>query len=148
MPTKQPDDSRIISLRLTADLMERLDRYLDWNLAHQGVKSTRNAAMREALTAWLNQQEQIAGLVDPATLKRQFQAMYDSIPHRHDGVTIHQLRQLLRWPRERFDAMLETLRAHHQVELETPKETDLDPQVIQDGYHVHGQLYVRIKWRD
>jgi hypothetical protein len=37
MPTKQPDDSRIISLRLTADLMERLDRYLDWNLTHQGV---------------------------------------------------------------------------------------------------------------
>jgi hypothetical protein len=148
MPTKQPDDSRIISLRLTADLMERLDRYLDWNLTHQGVKSTRNAAMREALTAWLNQQEQIAGLLDPATLNRQFQAMYDSMPHRHDGVPIHQLRQLLRWPRERFDAMLETLRAHHQVELYTLKETDLEPQVIQDVYHVHGQLYARIKWCD
>ena len=148
MPIKQPDDSRIISLRLTADLMERLDRYLDWNLTHQRVKSTRNAAMREALTAWLDQQEQIAGLLDPATLKRQFQAMYNSIPHRHNGVPIHQLRQLLRWPRERFDAVVEALRSDHQVDLEALKETDLDPQATQDSYHVHGQLYVRIRWRD
>lgn len=148
MPTNEPEDSRIVSLRLPADLLERLDRYHDWRLTHQRVKSTRNAAMREALSAWLDHQEQSAGLLDPETLRRQFQATYYSIGHRQDGVPIHQLRQLLRWPRERFDAVLEQLRARHQVDLEALKETDLDSQATPDSYHVHGQLYVRIKWRD
>lgn len=148
MPTKQPDDSRIVSIRLPADLIERLDRYLDWSETYQRVKSTRNAAMREALSAWIDEQEQIAGFLEPQTLRQQFQATYDSIGPHQNGVSIHQLRQLLRWPRERFDAVLEQLRASHQVDLETLKETDLDPQVIPDSYHVHGQLYVRIKWRD
>lgn len=148
MPIKEPDDSRVISLRLPADLIERLDRYLDWNLTHQRVKATRNGAMREALSAWLDQQEQIAGLLDLETLRQQFKRTYTRIRHRQDGVPIHQLRQLLRWPRERFDAVLEGLRSDDQVDLEALKETDLDPQATQDSYHVHGQLYVRIRWRD
>jgi metal-responsive CopG/Arc/MetJ family transcriptional regulator len=148
MPIKEPDDSRVISLRLPSDLIERLDRYLDWNLTHQRVKSTRNSAMREALSAWLDQQEQIAGLLELETLRQQFKATYTRIRHRQNGVPIHQLRQLLRWPRERFDAVLEGLRSDHQVDLEALKETDLDPQATQDSYQVHGQPYVRIRWRD
>ena len=148
MPTKEPDDSRIVSLRLPADLLERLDRYLDWNLTHQRIKSTRNAAMREALSAWLDHQEQIAGLLEPETLRRQFQATYDSIHHHQNGVPIHQLRQLLRWPRERFDAVIEALRADHRVDLEALKETDVGSQATPDSYHVHGQRYGRIRWRD
>jgi hypothetical protein len=54
----------------------------------------------------------------------------------------------LQWPRERFDAVLEALRADHQVDLEVLKEHDLDTQAAQDSYQVHGQLYVQIKWRD
>ena len=148
MPSKTPDDARIISLRLPADLIERLDRYLDWRISHQGLKSTRNAAIREALISWIDQQEQIAGFSDPNTLRQQFQATYNSIRQHEDRVLIHQLRQLLRWPRERFDTVLEELRADHKVDLEALKETDLAPQAIQDSYHVHGQLYAWIKWRD
>ena len=61
MPTKAPDDSRIVSVRLPDDLLQRLDRYLDWSATHRCLQSTRNAAMREALSAWLDHQEQLAG---------------------------------------------------------------------------------------
>lgn len=148
MPTTQPDDSRIVSVRLPAGLIDRLDRYLDWGITHRRVKSTRNAAIREALSAWIDQQEQLAGLLDPQALRRQFQAAYQRLHTPHDGVAIHRLRQSLRWPRERFDAVIEELRADHQVDLEVLNEPDLDVQATQDGYHVHGQLYVRIRWRD
>ena len=114
MSRKEPDASRIVSVRLPDDLIQRLDRYLDWRATHQRLPSTRNAAMREALRAWLDQQEQLAGLLEPQALRRQFQATYHSIRPPRDGVPIPQLRQLLRWPRERFDAVLEALRADHR----------------------------------
>jgi hypothetical protein len=148
MPTKAPDDSRIVRVRLPDDLLQRLDRYLDWSATHRCLQSTRNAAMREALSAWLDHQEQLAGLLEPLALRRQFQATYNSIRHSQDGVPIHRLRQLLRWPRERFDAVLEALRAEHQVDLEALQENALDVPATQDSYHVHGQFYVRLRWRD
>ncbi len=148
MPRKEPDDSRVVSVRLPDDLLQRLDRYLDWSAPHRRVPSTRNAAIREALSAWLDQQEQLAGLLQPHTLRRQFQATYNSIRHHHDGVPISRLRELLRWPRERFDAVLEALRADQHVELEVLKDNALEAQARQDSYDVHGQLYVRVRWRD
>ena len=148
MPRKEPDDSRVVSVRLPDDLLQRLDRYLDWSAPHRRVPSTRNAAIREALSAWLDQQEQLAGLLQPHTLRRQFQATYHSIRHHHDGVPISRLRELLRWPRERFDAVLEALRADQHVELEVLKDNALAAQARQDSYYVHGQLYVRVRWRD
>lgn len=148
MPRKEPDDSRVVSVRLPDDLLQRLDRYLDWSAPHRRVPSTRNAAIREALSAWLDQQEQLAGLLQPHTLRRQFQATYNSIRPHHDGVPISRLRELLRWPRERFDAVLEALRADQHVELEVLKDNALEAQARQDSYYVHGQLYVRVRWRD
>ena len=148
MPRKEPDDSRVVSVRLPDDLLQRLDRSLDWSAPHRRLPSTRNAVIREALSAWLDQQEQLAGLLQPHTLRRQFQATYNSIRHHHDGVPISRLRQLLRWPRERFDAVLEALRADQQVELGALKDHDLEAQASQDSYHVHGQLSVRVRWRD
>ena len=148
MPRKEPDDSRVVSVRLPDDLLQRLDRYLDWSTPHRRVPSTRNAAIREALSAWLDQQEQLAGLLQPHTLRQQFQATYNSIRHHHDGVPISRLRELLRWPRERFDAVLEALRADQHVELEVLKDNALEAQARQDSYDVHGQLYVRVRWRD
>jgi hypothetical protein len=112
------------------------------------VPPTRNAAIREALSAWLDQQEQLAGLLQPHRLRRQFQATYNSLRHHHDGVPIYRLRELLRWPRERFDAVLEALRADQQVDLEVLKDRDLAAPASQDSYYVHGQLYVRVRWRD
>jgi metal-responsive CopG/Arc/MetJ family transcriptional regulator len=148
MPRKVPDASRVVSVRLPDDLLQRLDRYLDWSAPQRRLQSTRNAAIREALSAWLDHQEQLAGLLQPHTLRRQFQATYTSIRHHHDGVPISRLRQLLQWPRERFDAVLEALRADQQVELEALKDNDRAAQASPDGYHVHGQLYVRIRWRE
>jgi len=148
MARKEPEDSRIVSVRLPDDLIQRLDRSLDWRATHQRLPSTRNAAMREALRAWLDQQEQLAGLLEPQALRRQFQATYNSIRPPRDGAPIHQLRQLLRWPQEQFDTVLEALRADHQVDLETLKEHAFDAPAPQDSSHVHGQCYVWIRWRD
>ena len=115
MPNRAPNDSRIVSVRLPDDLIQRLDRYLDWCATSRRRNATRNAAIREALRAWLDDHEQRAGLVEPHTLQRQFQAAYQRLHLHHDGVPIHRLRQLLQWPRERFDAVLEALRADHHV---------------------------------
>jgi len=148
MPKKAQDDSRIVSVRLPDDLVQRLDRYLDWRATSRRSKATRNAAIREALSAWLDDQEQRAGLVEPHPLRRQFQTTYHSLSPHHDGVPIHRLRQQLRWPRERFDAVLEALRADHAVDLEASTERAMGTHAIEDSYHVHGQRYVRLRWRD
>jgi hypothetical protein len=147
MPKKAQDDSRIVSVRLPDTLIQRLDRYLDWCATARRSTSTRNAAIREALSAWLNDQEQQAGFLEPHTLRRQFQSAYHSLRPHHDSVPIHRLRQLLRWPRERFDAVLEALRADHHVDLEVMTEGEMDTAAITDSYHVHGQLYGRLRWR-
>ena len=148
MSRQESDDSRVVSVRLPDDLLQRLDRSLDWSAPHRRVPSTRNAAIREALSAWLDQQEQLAGLLQPHTLRRQFQTTSNSIRHHHDGVPISRLRELLRWPRERCDAVLEALRAEQHVELAGLKDHDLEAHVSQNSSHVHGQLYVRLRWRD
>ena len=147
MSRKEPDDSRIVSVRLPDNLIQRLDRYLDWRATHQRLPSTRNAAMREALSAWLDQQEQLAGLLEPHALRRQFQATSNSIRPPRDGVPIQQLRQLLRWPRERFDAVLEALRAAQAIALEPLPAQTFDPRATHDSYHVHGQCYGHLRWR-
>ena len=147
MPTRAPNASRIVSVRLPDDLIQRLDRYLDWCATSRRRNATRNAAIREALRVWLDDHEQRAGLVAPHTLRRQFQAAYQSLPSHHDGVPIHRLRQLLQWPRERFDAVLEALRAAQQVDLEAGTARELGPQALAASYQVHGQLYSRVRWR-
>jgi len=148
MPPKTQDNAQIVSVRLPDELIQRLDRSLDWSATSRRITSTRNATIREALSTWLDGQEQLAGLLEPHTLRRQFQAAYNSLRPHHDGVSIHRLRQLLRWPRERFDALLEELRADHHVDLDVIKESEMGAQAIEDSYHVHGQLYVRLRWRD
>jgi predicted transcriptional regulator len=147
MPSKTPETSPIVSVRLSDDLLQRLDRLLDWQTTHRRRPSTRNAAMREALRGWLDQQEQLAGLLEPHALRQQFQAAYHSLRPPPDGVPIHHLRRLLQWPRERFDAVLEALRAEHHVDLAALTEHPLDDPATHDSYHVHGQCYVRLTWR-
>jgi len=148
MPSEEREDSQIVSVRLPAELLERLDRYLDWRDTAHRRKSTRNAAIRQALSAWLDDQEQQAGLVESHTLQRQVQDLYTRMSPRRDWVLIHQLRQQLHWPRERFDRVVETLRAHQQVDLDSHAPGAMTAQALHDSYHVHGQLYLRLKWRD
>ncbi len=147
MPGKKQVDSQILSVRLPHELVRRLDRSLDWSAFYRRVKSSRNAAMRDALSHWLDHQEQLAGFLDPQAQREQFQAAYRSIAKRHDWAAIHRLRHLLPWPRERFDAVLEGLRADHQVELERAEPSEMSDQAVQDSYQVHGQLYSRLRWR-
>lgn len=146
MPGKDQDGSRIVSVRLPAELITRLDRSLDWSETSRRIKSSRNAAMREALSHWLDDQEQLARSVEPQTLRRQFQATYHRLSPRHDWVSIHRLRQQLNWPRERFDAVVEGLRADHHVESERTEPGDLSTQALQDSSHVHGHLYLMLRW--
>jgi hypothetical protein len=147
MPQHAQDQARIVSVRLPADLLQRLDRVLDWQATARPRSATRNAAIREALCAWLDDHEQRAGLVEPHRLWQQFQTAYQSLASHHEGVPIHQLRQLLSWPRECFDTVLEALRAAQHVDLETGTARELSPPALTDSYQIHGQLYVRVRWR-
>jgi Arc/MetJ-type ribon-helix-helix transcriptional regulator len=145
MPSKESEESRIVSVRLPNHLVQRLDRLLDWQTTHRRHPTTRNAAIRAALRGWLDQQEQLTGLLDPQGLQQQFQAAYNSLPPSPDGVPIHRLRRLLQWPRERFDAVLEARRAAQSVDLEALTEPACDAQATHDSYHVHGQCYGRLR---
>jgi phosphatidylserine/phosphatidylglycerophosphate/cardiolipin synthase-like enzyme len=147
MPQHAQDQARIVSVRLPADVLQRLDRVLDWQATARQRPASRNAAMREALCAWLDDHEQRAGLVEPHRLWQQFQTVYQSLASHHDSVPIHQLCQWLSWPRERFDTVLEALRAAQHVDLETGTARELSPQALADSYQVHGQLCVRVRWR-
>jgi hypothetical protein len=95
MPEKKQDSWQIVSVRLPHELTQRLDRYLDWSAVYRRIKSSRNAAIREALSNWLDEQEQLAGFLDPEAQRKQFQAAYRSVAKRHDWVPIHRLRQLV-----------------------------------------------------
>ena len=147
MPKPAQDQARIVSVRLPADLLQRLDRVLDWQATARQRPTTRNAAIREAVRAWLDDHEQRAGLVEPHRLWHQFQTAYQSLASHHDGVPIHQLRQRRPWPRERCDTVLEALRAAQQVDLEAGTASELGPQALADSSQVHGQLYSCVRWR-
>jgi metal-responsive CopG/Arc/MetJ family transcriptional regulator len=55
MPRRVQDASQIVSVRLPDELMRRLDRYLDWRETARQLQSSRNAAIREALSIWLDE---------------------------------------------------------------------------------------------
>ena len=147
MPSSKSDDAQIVSVRLPRDLIQRLDRYLDWQNLQRQSKSSRNAAIRQALNRWLDEQEQRAGFLEPQLQRQQFQSAYYSLSKRREWVAIDRLRQLMPWSRERFDAMVETLRADHQVELERAEPGEMSVNAIESCYEVHGQLYHRLRWR-
>lgn len=146
MPSKEHDDSSIISLRLPDRLLARLDRYLDWRETRQSEKSSRNHAMRHALTQWLDAQEAHAGLTHPDVLRRHFQAAYTSLRQGQDPVAIHRLRHHLNWPVERFDALVEQLRAASHVLLHVGDASGLSEEERRDSYTVNGQVYVHLAW--
>jgi hypothetical protein len=148
MASSAQDNSRIVSVRLPDELIRRLDRYLDWSETARRVKFSRNAALREALQTWLDDQEQLAGFVSLETLRGQFRAAYDQVGHGHAWVLIPRLRQQLQWPQERFDTVLEGLRADRQVELARAQPDEPQATDTQDSYTVHGHLYLRLRWRD
>jgi hypothetical protein len=137
-----------VSVRLPEDLIQRLDRFLDWSATSRRVKGSRNAAVRAALCTWLDDQEQLAGFVHSDVLYQQFRTTYTRLCQGHDWVLISRVRQQLQWPPERFDAVLEALRANRHVELERAAPGPMNAQDVHDSYHVHGHLYSRFRWCD
>ncbi len=111
MPSKEPEDSRIVSVRLPNTLVQRLDRLLDWQTTHRRRPTTRNAAMREALARLARPARAARRAPGPAGPPAAVPGHLRQPAPSPDGVPIHRLRRLLRWPRERFDAVLEALRA-------------------------------------
>jgi predicted DNA-binding protein len=148
MPSREQESSSILSVRLPDELIQRLDRYLDWWETSRRIKSSRNAIMREALSQWLETHEHEAGLVHAPILRHQFRTAARRMAQAPQGVPIHRLRQTLQWPRERFDAILEALRAEQHVVLEEGLAGAMSAHEIQDSYHVHGRLYITLRWRD
>lgn len=148
MASRAQNNSRIVSVRLPDGLIRRLDRYLDWRETSGRVKFSRNAALREALRLWLDDQEQLAGFVSPETLRGQFRTAYDQVNQGYAWVLISRLRQQLQWPQERFDTVLEGLRAEGHVELARATPDETHAPAPHESYTVHGHLYVRLRWRD
>jgi hypothetical protein len=92
MPSSNSDDAQMVSVRLPRALIQRLDRYLDWWNLNRQAKFSRNAAIRQALDSWLDDQEQCAGFLEPQFQRQQFQNAYHSLSKRHEWVAIHHLR--------------------------------------------------------
>ena len=147
MPSKEHHTSSVVSLRLSDALLERLDRYLDWMEVHRAEKSSRNHTIRQALTQWLETQEEQGGMTHPDVLRRRFHAAYTSLRSGRDEVEIHRLRHLLGWPCDRFDAMVEQLRAESQVALHIGDPRDLSDEAQRQSYNVNGQLYLFLSWQ-
>lgn len=145
MPSKEQDGSSIVSLRLPDPLLDRLDRYLDWMETHRREKSSRNQAIRQALIQWIEAQEEHVGMTDPDRFRRRFQDAYHSLRSGQDGVPIHRLRHLLNWPTDRFDTVLEQLRATSQVALDVGDPSHLSHDERRHNYEVNGQVSVDLK---
>ena len=148
MPSKEHGGSSVGSLRLPATLLERLDRYCDWRERHRGESSSRTHAMRQARTQWLDRQEGQGGMTHPAVLRQHCHAADTSLRSGQAAVDMHRLRHLLNWPSERFDAVLEQLRAEFQVALYVGEPSDLSDEQRRHSYEVNGQLYLRLAWQD
>jgi hypothetical protein len=147
MPSKDQDGSSVVSLRLANTLLDRLDRYLDWMETRRGETSSRNRIMRQALSQWLDSQEEQAGMTHPDVLTEHFHNAYTSLRSGQERVEIHRLRRLLNWPTDRFDALLEKLRAESQVALHVDDSSGLSEQEKRYSYEVNGQLYLSLSWQ-
>ena len=148
MPSKEHDGSSVVSLRLPDTLLERLDRSCDWMERHRGEKSSRHHAMRQALTQWLDSQEEQGGMTHPDVLRQRFRDTYTSLRSGQERVCIHRLRRLLNWPTDRFDALVEQLRADSQVALHVGEPSGLSEEEKRHSYEVNGQLYLSLSWQD
>ena len=148
MPSQSQSESSVISLRLSDTLLERLDQYVDWIQSHQHQKRSRNHVLRLALTQWLEAEEAQGAMTHPDVLRERFHNAYTSLRKRKGRVAIHRLRSLLGWPSDRFDAILEHLRADSEVVLHRGDSNRLSDEERRLSYEVNGQLYLTLSWSD
>ena len=116
-------------------------------VVHRGETSSRNHAIRQALTQWLEAQEEQGGMTHPDVLRRHFHAAYTSLRSGRDEGAIHRIRRLLGCPDDRFDTMVEQLRAESQVALHVGNASDLSDEEQQHSYEVNGQVYLYLCWQ-
>ena len=147
MPSKEQDGSSVVSLRLDDRLLDRFDRYLDWMEFRRGEKSSRSRVMRQALTQWLDSQEEQGGMTHPDVLRERFYNAYRSVRGGQERVEIYRLRQLLNWSTDCFDALVEQLRADSQIVLYVGDLSGLSDAEQQHSYKVNGQLYLSLSWQ-
>ena len=147
MPSKEQDGSSVVSLRLDDRLLDRLDRCLDWMAVRRGENSSRSRVMRQALTQWLDSQEEQVGITHPDVLTERFHNAYTSLRSGQERVEIHRLRQLLNWSTECFDALVEQLRADSQIALYVGDLSGLSEAEQRHSYEVNGQLYLSLSWQ-
>lgn len=148
MPSQEHDHSSVVSLRLPDALLERLHRYLDWRASRSGESVSRNQVIRLALMQWLDTEEEQGGMTHPDVLRERFRNAYTSLRSGQDEVEIHRLRHLLKWPSNRFDAMVEQLRAESQVVLHVGDPHSLSDEEQRHSYEVNGQCYLSLSWQD
>lgn len=148
MRSQPQGESSVISLRLTDALLNRLDQYLDWMTDHQQKKLSRNHVLRLALTEWIEAEEAKGAMMHPDALRERFHNAYHSLRKRKGRVAIHRLRHLLGWPTDRFDAMMEQLRAESEVVLHCGDPSRLSDEERRLSYNVNGQLYLTLSWSD
>jgi hypothetical protein len=92
-------------------------------------------------------QEEQGGMTHPDVLRRHFHAAYTSLRSGRNEVAIHRLRHLLGWPYDRFDTMVEQLRAESQVVLHVGDASGLSDEAQRQNYAVNGQLYLHLSWQ-
>ena len=127
----------------------------DWSETHTGLKATRNAALREALAAWLTVREQQVGFqppppaVPPARDAAAFQAAYQTVGQGGDFVRIHRLREALGWSHAAFDRVLAMLAAAYYIELHGGDPGSMTAEDLEGSYRdAHGTLYLTVSWRE
>ena len=87
-------------------------------------------------------------MTHPDVLRQHFHNAYNSLRSGQEQVDIHRLRRLLNWPPDRFNALLEQLRADSQVALYVGDPSALSEEDRRHSYDVNGQLYLCLSWQD
>ena len=146
--------SKVLPVRMPERLIDRLDRYLDLAERHTGLRSNRNEAIRQALASWLEAQEEALSLDKPRTpmstpeARKQWRAAYQAVGKGEGFVRLHRIREVLEWPRETFDRVLETLVSGYHVELHGGDPSRLSEAEVADSYQDgRGTLYLTVSWR-
>ena len=86
-------------------------------------------------------------MTDPDVLIERFHNACRSLRNGQERVEIHRLRRLLNWPTDRFDVLVEQLRADSQIALYAGDLSGLSDAEQRHSYEVNGQLYLSLSWQ-
>lgn len=146
--------SKVLPVRIPEGLIERLDRYLDWAETRTGLRSNRNEAIRQALSAWLADKEASSGMAprpawaDIPAARQQWKAAYDAVGEGQEVVRIDHIRKALNWSPDAFDQMLATLVSEGRIDLHCGDPDHLSETELADGYcDGDGIVYCSVSWR-